>query len=82
VIIVSTTGEGDPPDNAQKLWRRLKKRTVSSDYLSQLNYALLGKNIASTPASHYRGLFRIPLLKAVFGGVMQQLVLLFLKNLK
>ncbi|XP_064643389.1 methionine synthase reductase-like [Lineus longissimus] len=42
VIVVSTTGEGDAPDNAQKLWRRLKKRTLQPDHLGRLNYALLG----------------------------------------
>ncbi|CAG5118819.1 unnamed protein product [Candidula unifasciata] len=42
VIITSTTGDGDPPDNAQKFLRRLRKRTLSRDYLAHLHYALLG----------------------------------------
>ncbi|BFZ22709.1 hypothetical protein BsWGS_25748 [Bradybaena similaris] len=42
VIITSTTGDGDPPDNAQKFLRRLRKRTLTRDYLAHLHYALLG----------------------------------------
>ena len=43
VIVVSTTGEGDPPDTASKFWRRIKKKTLAEDYLSQLKYTLLGE---------------------------------------
>ncbi|RUS90069.1 hypothetical protein EGW08_002182 [Elysia chlorotica] len=42
VIVVSTTGDGDPPPNAEKFMRRIKKRILSSTYLSHLHYALLG----------------------------------------
>ncbi|XP_071789021.1 methionine synthase reductase-like [Asterias amurensis] len=42
VIIVSTTGEGEPPDTATKFWRRLKKKTLPSDHLSQVEFTLLG----------------------------------------
>ncbi|GAB6019172.1 hypothetical protein CHUAL_000791 [Chamberlinius hualienensis] len=42
VIVVSTTGEGDPPDTVQKIWKRLKKSTVEKDILKKLRYALLG----------------------------------------
>eukprot|EP00730_Choanoeca_flexa_P000613 TRINITY_DN10268_c0_g2_i3.p1 TRINITY_DN10268_c0_g2~~TRINITY_DN10268_c0_g2_i3.p1 ORF type:complete len:693 (+),score=171.43 TRINITY_DN10268_c0_g2_i3:32-2080(+) len=42
VVICSTTGEGDPPDNASRLWRRLKKKTLASDHLQQLSYTVLG----------------------------------------
>lgn len=42
VVITSTTGDGDPPGNAEKFVRRLKKRTLGSDYLAHLHYALLG----------------------------------------
>ncbi|XP_062566305.1 methionine synthase reductase-like [Saccostrea cucullata] len=42
VIVTSTTGDGEPPDTALKFFRRLKKKTLPSDYLSHLNYALLG----------------------------------------
>ncbi|KAK3579904.1 hypothetical protein CHS0354_031423 [Potamilus streckersoni] len=42
VFVVSTTGDGDPPDTAQKFWKRLKKKTLPADYLSHLHYAMLG----------------------------------------
>lgn len=42
VIVVSTTGDGDPPPNAEKFMRRIKKRILSSTYLAHLHYALLG----------------------------------------
>ena len=42
VIVVSTTGDGDPPDNASKFWRRLRKRTLPSNHLANSNYTLLG----------------------------------------
>lgn len=42
VIVVSTTGDGEPPDTAQKFVRRLKKKTLPSNHLENLNYALLG----------------------------------------
>lgn len=42
VIVTSTTGDGEPPETALKFFRRLKKRTLPSDHLSHLNYALLG----------------------------------------
>ena len=43
MIVVSTTGDGDPPPNAEKFMRRIKKRILSSTYLDHLHYALLGK---------------------------------------
>ncbi|XP_019632144.1 PREDICTED: methionine synthase reductase-like [Branchiostoma belcheri] len=42
VFVCSTTGDGEPPDNALKFFRRLKKKTLPSDHLSHLNFALLG----------------------------------------
>jgi methionine synthase reductase len=42
VFCVSTTGEGEAPDNALKFWRRVRKRTLPQDYLSGLRYGLLG----------------------------------------
>ena len=41
VIVCSTTGDGDPPDNASKFVRRIKKKTLSSDHLSKLRYTVL-----------------------------------------
>ncbi|XP_065839167.1 methionine synthase reductase-like [Oscarella lobularis] len=42
VFVASTTGDGDPPDTAQKFWRRLKKKTLSRDHLKHLKYSVLG----------------------------------------
>ncbi|XP_022084501.1 methionine synthase reductase-like [Acanthaster planci] len=42
VIVVSTTGDGEPPDTAQKFWRRIKKKTLPSDHLAGVHFTLLG----------------------------------------
>ncbi|TWW71134.1 methionine synthase reductase isoform X2 [Takifugu flavidus] len=42
VFIVSTTGDGEPPDNALKFVRNIKKKTLSSDHYKHISYALLG----------------------------------------
>ncbi|CAN9506189.1 unnamed protein product [Ophioblennius macclurei] len=41
VFIVSTTGEGEPPDNALRFVRSIKKKTLSNDHYKHLCYALL-----------------------------------------
>lgn len=40
LIIVSSTGDGDPPDNAANFFRSLLKGTENS--MSNISYALLG----------------------------------------
>uniref|UniRef100_A0A914VIP3 Methionine synthase reductase n=1 Tax=Plectus sambesii TaxID=2011161 RepID=A0A914VIP3_9BILA len=42
VIICSSTGDGDAPDNAGKFVRRLCKNTLSNDFLKDTTFALLG----------------------------------------
>lgn len=44
VFISSTTGDGEPPETALKLWNKLKRLNAdtNANYLSNLNYALLG----------------------------------------
>ncbi|XP_064397709.1 methionine synthase reductase-like isoform X2 [Halichondria panicea] len=42
VVVVSTTGDGDPPETVRKAWRRLKGKSLSSDHLKHLHFALLG----------------------------------------
>ena len=38
---MSTTGEGEPPDHALRYWRKLKRKTLPSDFLKHINYTLL-----------------------------------------
>ncbi|PIO55812.1 flavodoxin, partial [Teladorsagia circumcincta] len=42
VIVVSSTGDGDPPENASRFLRRLSRKTLESNFLEKLDYALLG----------------------------------------
>ncbi|KAK2859403.1 hypothetical protein Q5P01_004023 [Channa striata] len=41
VFIVSTTGDGEPPDNALQFVRSIRKKTLSADHYKHLSYALL-----------------------------------------
>ena len=47
VIITSSTGDGEPPSNASKFWRKIR-REKSPQFLSHMKYTVLGtKNISS-----------------------------------
>ncbi|KAM4533838.1 methionine synthase reductase [Odontesthes bonariensis] len=41
IFIVSTTGDGEPPDNALRFVRCIRKKTLSPDHYKHLCYALL-----------------------------------------
>ncbi|KAM3592902.1 uncharacterized protein V6R79_001416 [Siganus canaliculatus] len=41
VFIVSTTGDGEPPDNTLQFVKSIKKKTLSPDHFKHLHYALL-----------------------------------------
>nr|XP_055039048.1 methionine synthase reductase isoform X2 [Misgurnus anguillicaudatus] len=41
VFVVSTTGDGDPPDTAQKFVRKIKNKSLPHDSFANLCYALL-----------------------------------------
>uniref|UniRef100_A0A4W4DU58 Methionine synthase reductase n=1 Tax=Electrophorus electricus TaxID=8005 RepID=A0A4W4DU58_ELEEL len=41
VFIVSTTGDGEPPDTALRFVRKIKNRSLTGDHFSHLRYALL-----------------------------------------
>ncbi|XP_066230726.1 methionine synthase reductase isoform X1 [Saccopteryx leptura] len=42
VMVVSTTGTGDPPDTARKFVKEIKDKTLPVDFLAHLRYGLLG----------------------------------------
>ncbi|KDO31809.1 hypothetical protein SPRG_03729 [Saprolegnia parasitica CBS 223.65] len=42
VIVCSTTGNGDPPGNAEKFWRYIKKRAHPATLLSSISFTVLG----------------------------------------
>ena len=37
----ATTGNGDAPENAERFWRFLKRRTQPKDMLAKLHYTVL-----------------------------------------
>lgn len=41
IILCSTTGNGDSPDNAIEFWNKIKKRTLEKDYFKDTNYSIL-----------------------------------------
>jgi sulfite reductase alpha subunit-like flavoprotein len=42
VIVCSTTGNGDAPENANYFWRKLKNQKLSKNLLNGTEYAVLG----------------------------------------
>ena len=42
IIITSTTGNADIPDNASKFWLKIKKRTLDKNYFENMSYLILG----------------------------------------
>uniref|UniRef100_K3X218 Methionine synthase reductase n=1 Tax=Globisporangium ultimum (strain ATCC 200006 / CBS 805.95 / DAOM BR144) TaxID=431595 RepID=K3X218_GLOUD len=42
IVVCSTTGNGEPPDNAGKFWRFVKRRTQPKDMLQNLRFTVLG----------------------------------------
>ncbi len=41
VFVCATTGNGDAPENAEKFWRFIKRRTQPKTLLSKMQYAVL-----------------------------------------
>jgi len=41
LIVISTTGNGDIPSNAEKWWRFIKNRKLDKNYLEKINFYLL-----------------------------------------
>ncbi|XP_030746156.1 NADPH-dependent diflavin oxidoreductase 1 isoform X2 [Sitophilus oryzae] len=42
IIVCSTTGQGDEPENMKKFWKLLLRRSLPSDLLSDVRFAILG----------------------------------------
>ncbi|XP_014796424.1 PREDICTED: methionine synthase reductase [Calidris pugnax] len=42
VIVISTTGTGDPPDTARKFVKKIRDTTLPPDHFAHLQYGLLG----------------------------------------
>jgi sulfite reductase alpha subunit-like flavoprotein len=42
IIICSTTGNGDAPENATHFWRKIKNRNQPNNLFQKINYAVLG----------------------------------------
>ncbi|NXL28395.1 MTRR reductase, partial [Glaucidium brasilianum] len=42
VIVISTTGNGDPPDTARKFVKKIQDTTLPADHFAHLQYGLLG----------------------------------------
>ncbi|CAJ0608653.1 unnamed protein product [Cylicocyclus nassatus] len=42
VVVVSSTGDGDAPENAARFVRRLSRKSLEKNFLENLDYALLG----------------------------------------
>ncbi|XP_078009436.1 methionine synthase reductase isoform X2 [Phascolarctos cinereus] len=42
VVVISTTGTGDPPDTAIKFVKKIRDKTLPPDFFSHLRYGLLG----------------------------------------
>jgi sulfite reductase alpha subunit-like flavoprotein len=42
IIITSTHGEGDFPENASQFWKHIKDRKLKNDYFKNMKYILLG----------------------------------------
>jgi len=42
IIICSTTGNGDPPENSSKFWRKIKNKNLHNHLLEKIHYTVLG----------------------------------------
>ena len=49
LFITSTTGQGDPPDNMRNFWRFLLRRSLPSNSLQNMKYAVFGLGDSSYP---------------------------------
>ena len=53
IIITSTYGNGDSPENAAQFWRHIKNRKLKNDYFKNMKYIILG--LGDSNYTHYCG---------------------------
>lgn len=53
IIITSTFGNGDSPENAAQFWRHIKNRKIKNDYFNNMKYIILG--LGDSNYIHYCG---------------------------
>ena len=53
IIITSTFGNGDSPENASQFWRYIKNRKLNNEYFKNMKYILLG--LGDSNYAHYCG---------------------------
>ncbi len=58
IIVTSSTGDGEPPSNASKFWRKIR-REKNPKFLSHMKYTVLGIDNTSLNVFYNEFLFRI-----------------------
>ena len=53
IFVVSTTGQGEEPDNMVKFWKFLLRKNLPSDSLCGLNFAVLGLGDSRYPKFNF-----------------------------
>jgi len=53
IIITSTFGNGDSPENASQFWRYIKNRKLNNEYFKNMKYIILG--LGDSNYTHYCG---------------------------
>ena len=43
LFVVSSTGDGDPPENAESMYNAVRRKTHAPDMLAGLRYSVLGE---------------------------------------
>ena len=53
LFVVSTTGDGEEPDNMRQFWRGIMRRSLPTTLLSHLHYALIGLGDSTYPKFNF-----------------------------